>query len=439
MTPLRAGAASIDITPRKSLFLCGYPNVERNSTGVHDPLLSSALYLDDGARPALVIANDIIYVSKGLTQRARGRIAEATGVPPERIMITAMHTHSGPLTVDRPYRKDGPLSPGPDPGYLARVEEGIVQAAVAAFRTARPAEAGLAEADGSAVGTNRRNPAGPSNPRVPVLSVRDAATHQPLALMIVCSMHPTVLHENSTRYSADFPGLTRQYLQRAVVGAGCPVLYHSGPAGNQSPRHVTRANTFEEAERLGTLLGKSVEKALAGMNYRTGLELKMASAGVELPRRRFPAVAEAEAAERAALERLERMRREGMPRAETRTAECDWFGAARRTELARFVAAGRLEEAASLCMPAEIQVLRIGPWTFVAWPGEMFVEFALEVMRGFPDTFVIAYANGENDGYLVTAEAAAEGGYEAAGGIFSSPESGDRLVRETVKVLRESG
>ncbi len=45
---LRAGASQIEITPEDSPFLFGYPHVARYSTGVHDPLYSSALYLSDG-------------------------------------------------------------------------------------------------------------------------------------------------------------------------------------------------------------------------------------------------------------------------------------------------------------------------------------------------------------------------------------------------------
>ena len=44
--------SQIDITPRNSTFLYGYPHVSRLSTGVHDPLLSSSLYLDDGGTGA---------------------------------------------------------------------------------------------------------------------------------------------------------------------------------------------------------------------------------------------------------------------------------------------------------------------------------------------------------------------------------------------------
>ena len=41
---LKAGAATVDITPVDSQFLSGYPHVERYSTGVHDPLIGSSLF-----------------------------------------------------------------------------------------------------------------------------------------------------------------------------------------------------------------------------------------------------------------------------------------------------------------------------------------------------------------------------------------------------------
>jgi len=435
MNKLRAGAATVDISPRRNLFLFGYPNIKRISTGIHDPLLSSALFLDDGAQPVIFVTNDIIFITKDLAQRARRRIAEQTGVPAGNIMITATHTHSGPITVDRQPRQSDSVVPPPDSQYLVELEDGIVRAACTAHQRARPAEAGLTVADGSAVGTNRRNPRGPSIPRVPVLMVCEAVHHSPLALMLVCSMHPTVLHEDSKLVSADFPGMTRQYLQRNVVGQDCPVLHHTGAAGNQSPRHVSRGNTFAEAERLGSLLGAAVAKALNGIECRRDLALAVISDGVNLPRQKFPSVTEVEACERVAFDRLEKMRRNHEPRAEVRTAECDWFGAARRTALTRFAADGLLEEVAAQCLPAEIQIIRIGPWMFVGWPGEIFVEFALDVMRDHPSAFVIAYANGETNGYLVTADAVAEGGYEAANAIFRSPEAGDLVVARTRDLL----
>ena len=54
MSQLVAGACASDITPVEPLFLFGYPHVERVSTGMHDPLLASALYLFDGRTPPAV-------------------------------------------------------------------------------------------------------------------------------------------------------------------------------------------------------------------------------------------------------------------------------------------------------------------------------------------------------------------------------------------------
>src|SRR5437667_110086 len=80
---------------------------------------------------------------------------------------------------------------------------------------------------------------------------------------------------------------------------------------------------------------------------------------------------------------------------EIRTAEVDWFGAQETLTLARAFAEGRVAQAASAAMPAEVQLISIGPWNFLAWPGEMFVEFAREVKANSPNTFLICYANGE--------------------------------------------
>ena len=82
----------------------------------------------------------------------------------------------------------------------------MITAASAAFRDARPACAGLAIADGTGVGTNRRKVSGPADPQAPVLLVKTADDQKVIACMVVYSMHPTVLREHSSVVSADFPG-----------------------------------------------------------------------------------------------------------------------------------------------------------------------------------------------------------------------------------------
>lgn len=79
-------------------------------------------------------------------------------------------------------------------------------------------------------------------------------------------------------------------------------------------------------------------------------------------------------------------------------------------------------------------MITIGPWTFVGWPGEFFVEYALELRCRAPETFVITMANGELQGYIVTDDAARRGGYEAANAVFS-PANGMRFIDATLALI----
>ena len=433
---LLGGAAQFEITPDKSMFLFGYPHVKRYSTGVHDPLYSSALYLTDGMTQIMFITNDVIFISKAIAARARKRIEEKTGTPASNIMIGATHTHSGPITVDYLSNEADSEVPKADSDYIRFLEDQIVAAASGAHQSAAPVRIGLSIADDVGVGTNRRDPAGVADHDVPVLMVKSAQDNSNIACMLVCSMHPTVLHEDSTLVSADFPGMARHYLQERILGNQCQVLHHTGPAGNQSPRHVTKANTFAEAERLGHILGKAVAEAIDRIEYNDYAEITSRQTTIDLPKREFPSAREAQADLDKSIKRLSDLRKTGAASQDIRTAECDWFGAEETLTLAKAWQDGRIESAYEDCLPAEIQIISIGPWNFIGWQGECFTDFALEVKKQCKDTFVVSLANGELQGYIVTKEAAEEGGYEASNALFSY-ESGNLLVDNTVQLLKK--
>ena len=271
-----------------------------------------------------------------------------------------------------------------------------------------------------------------------MLVARSTNNHDIICVMSVCSMHPTVLHEDSTLISGDFPAFARQYLRKHKIGADCPILYHMGAAGNQSPRHVTQANTMEEANRLGTLLGKAWESALNQVEFLSDWTLQLDRTLLELPVRSLPPIQQAEKELQHAATHLDQLRQSGAPQAEVRTAECNWFGAEETVTLARADQNGLLRDAVEKCLPAEVQLIGIGPWTFVGWPSEVFVEFALEVRQRYPNAFIITLANGDLQGYLVTADAVKHKMYEASNALFSSPASPQLLVATTMKLLNTS-
>jgi hypothetical protein len=433
---LSAGAAAREITPRNSQFLFGYPDVPRYSTGVHDPLYSSALYLFDGHTRLLFLANDIIFIPKHLAESIRHRIEAATGIPAGHIMVTATHTHSGPKTVDYVSNSEDQAVPPTDPEYLLFLEDRNVEAGIQAFESAQPARIGLTEADAHGIGTNRRNPTGPADYQVPVMFLRSAGNGKPLALLMLYSMHPTVLQQDSTLISGDFPGMTREYLQKQGPVLSCPVLYLTGPCGNLSPRHTIKNTTCREARRLGYMLGRAVEKTLDQLEFFSEIHLDCHQDFIDLTRRTFPSIEIAEARVQAAAHKLEELRHNHCLRSVVRTAECDFFGARETCTLTKTSAAGQLSKIYNTCLPAEIQIFLIGPWKWIGWPGEIFVEYSLEIKKNVSDAFVISLANGELQGYIVTKEAFQEGGYEASNTLFD-PQSGAALVKRTLQLLEK--
>lgn len=433
---LKAGASVSDITPEGSHFLFGYPYVERISTGVHDPLLSSALYLSDGREQVLFISNDVIYVNKESVARIRSAIFKRTKIPASNILVAATHTHSAPVTAEVVISMNDPVVPRVDQEYLKFMEDSAIEAAVQAYHNSEDAEIGFVKGDASGMGTNRHNPDGAKDMEVPAMLVRNR-NKEFIACMLVCSMHPTILHEDSTLYSSDFPNYVRKSLQKELLGDHCPVVYFTGTAGNQSPRHVTKANTFSEAERIGEIVANAVKSKMSeNVRFTSMASISVDWALTDLPRRTFPSVEWSENHRKAKKEQFEKLKKSSETSQEIRTAEVNWFGAEELLFLSSMTQTDSLEEAYDNCLPAEIQVIKVGEWTFAAWPGEVFVEFGLALKEQFSNISLITYANGELQGYIVTREAHEKGFYEAGNSLFDY-SAGEIMIGQTVELLKK--
>jgi Neutral/alkaline non-lysosomal ceramidase, N-terminal len=439
MTLLLAGAARRDISPRKPVFLVGYPGVERTSTGVHDPLLASALCLKNGDAAVLLVAVDILYISLATARELRAGIARRTEIDEAGIFISATHTHSGPVTSVLASWGADAVVPAPDPEYMTRFKAGIVDAAVASAESLRPAELAWTSANAAGAGSNRLSPEGAVDPEVGLLLVRDAAGGAPIASAAIYSMHPTVLHQDSTLVSADFPAFVREEVS-AALGGDAPGLYHTGPAGNQSPRYFVKSQSFEEAERLGRFIGSRAASALSSLraeDFDADPELAGRLKSVTLPAREMPSVAAAERLFAESVAEFERLKREGAAHGITRSAECATFGAEETLTLARLQANGELARFITDYSQPQVQVLSIGDGSLVGFPGELFVEYGLEIKARSPRrTFAVSLVGGELQGYIVTPEAAAAGGYEAANSLFA-PESGQIMVEAALELLAD--
>jgi len=234
---LRAGACAIDITPEKLPVIVSGGFLERTANKVRDRLYVRCLVLDDGTTRVAIVIVDTLMMPRGLLDDAKARASKATGIPPERMMISATHTHSAPSVM-------GALGTGVDEAYArflpGRIAKGIEQAAA----NLAPARIGWAVVKddrhthcrrwirrSDRIGTDPfgkktirammhpgyRNPgyvgpAGPVDTGLAVLSVQ-SPDGRPIAMLANYSMHyfgsPAVSADYFGRFAAEFARLVK--------------------------------------------------------------------------------------------------------------------------------------------------------------------------------------------------------------------------------------
>lgn len=432
---LLAGAQRTIITPPVGVDLCGFGGREGPSAGVHDDLRACALFLSDGDCDLVVITADLIGLCHEEVAQVRAGIEERIGVPPEAVMIACSHTHSGPAT-----RCINCLGKHDD-DYLCDLLGKLVEVAVGAREAARPAQVGAARRP-ARIGVNRRelrderivlgvNDAGVTDPHVDCLYVDDLEG-QPLARLFCHAAHAVTLGGDNLLISADWPG----YAQRAVeehYGPACVALYMQGCCGDINCR--LRA-TFEAAEEQGRALAAEVIAGEADAPRRPDPPLGASAETLHLPllpppppeeaRRMCEQLAAQAEAGREGGNYGVRMMHEGVAR---------WAA-----EIVRLA----VEDCGPRSVPFEVQALRVGDLGIVGLPGEVFVEYALNIAAAspLPLTAVAAYTNG-NIGYVPTAAAYPEGGYEVESAIrfygttMPTPGCEEMILLEAGRRLRE--
>src|SRR4051812_7006819 len=91
--------------------MSGFSARYQPSEGTHDPLRVRAIALEDGlaGQPLLLLAFDLVGVSKSLMGAIRRRLHERYNLEAGRIILAATHTHSGPVVNDDEGEELGPL------------------------------------------------------------------------------------------------------------------------------------------------------------------------------------------------------------------------------------------------------------------------------------------------------------------------------------------
>ncbi|MFO0888514.1 MAG: LamG domain-containing protein [Isosphaeraceae bacterium] len=437
----RAGAHAIDISPRKLPAIINGNFLQNTAAGVNDPLLARCLVLDDGAIRLAIAIVDSCMMPRDLLDRAKRQAAERTGIPPERILIAATHTHSAPSAM-------GALGTPPDPDYVAflpeRLAEGIAQAAA----NLAPARAGWGAVDDHEHTFCRRwirrpdkmiddpfgnrtvranmhpgyqnpdaiAPSGPVDPALTLLSIQ-TSEGRPLAVLANYSQH----YFGSSPVSADYFGRFARALARRIgAEQGSPPfvgIMSQGTSGDQmwmdygSPKKDPGLDRYAEEVAETAYRGY---KAITG--YQDRVPLAMAETTLVLDRR-VPDPDRLAWARKVAAEMGDRLPR-NLPEVYAREAIA--LHEDPRREL-------------------RLQAIRVGGLGIAAIPNEVFALTGLKIKARSPfaTTMNIELANG-SEGYIPPPEQHALGGYTTwpARTAALEVEAEPRIV-ETVLTLLE--
>ena len=394
---LRASAAKVDITPQSSTWLSGYG--PRRSDGVLHRIYHRVLALDAGGARLYLIASDLCLFSPGFYDSVMADLQKATGIDPKQVLWSVTHSHAAPEIGPPDMYKAllGRSDHEPDLEYAQVATKLLIDAVAKTRSTLEPAR--IAFGTGSAVANiNRRakdvdgsvsiglNPEGPVDRQIGLIRVT-RHDGSPLALVVNYAMHGTVMGGQNLKVSGDAPGVVAEYLEQQHGGVA---LYINGAAGNIAPIYSVYPN--ERAGHLSefrVLLGDRILAALARLGPGTGeAAIRLAEKIVETPRK----------------------------------PDLTWPDG-----LAAFSAT--VDGRPVVRLP--LRFVRINDAIIWTAPVEMFCEIAIAVREQspFPHTLYFGYTNGWF-GYLPTARAFAEGGYEPRTSPFLPDAEAD--VRDAV-------
>lgn len=410
----RAGAAAVDVTPLKFPVIVNGNMAEAFASEVQDRLHARGLVLDDGTTQIAIVIVDSCMMPRSLLDEAKQLASKSTGIPMNRMLIAATHTHSAPSVF-------GCFGNDADPDYSRFLPGKIAEAIVTAHKRLVPARIGFGVGrDETNVGSRRwlmrpntapknrfsgkendlaqmhpgfNNPnalrqTGPVDPEVPVVAVQ-TRDGQPLATLTNYSMH----YVGAKPLSADYFAVVCTKLGGLLdASEGYVGLHSNGTSGDQwlLDYNLPARREFS-IDSVASDVSRAAFDAYKEIRFHDWVPLVMEERLVEIGVRMPSAdeVREARAFVDAMAGRKPRMLEEFY---------------ARETVLLSEQPATR---------ELKLQALRVGELGIAAIPNEVFAVTGLTIKRRSPlkSTFTIELANG-CDGYIPPPDQHALGGYE---------------------------
>ncbi len=448
---LFAGAASCDITlPIGAPILAGLKDVV---TEIGDPLFARLIYLRDSEtnEAAVIVAMDCSMLLRKAHNAVQDEISLAVGVPRERIVVNASHTHSGAYyawELEELLATRGHHVMDLD-GFLRSVKE-IGKAAAKAKDHAEAVSVSVGTGQMTELAFNRRLQYTPSSERAkfdklrrypqgvfdPTLGVIRFDRKDGTAVAVICNFacHATVYAPKGV-VSGSFPGVAMRRLE-AKLGDQTVAMFLQGCGGNVSPGKYWPGQSLTAVGQAGNLFAERIESILENkMERLPPSKSQIATAHITLPfvpLEGFNDLADLEQRFWSVLKSYEDGK---IPPELAKFPTVSKLGGVQSAVLFigdRYVFARNLEELSQY----DLFAWNYGPLMLAVLPGESFVEFALEIRdRSHHRYTLVASYNDGTPQYIPDAVAFEEGGYEPGPWCYSTPETGQNMVDAAVELV----
>jgi hypothetical protein len=417
---LKAGAAVVDVTPTQFPVLVNGGMTSRSADKVTTPINARAIVLDDGRERLGIVVVDSCMMPRPLLDEAKALASRRTKIQPDRMLISASHSHTAPASM-------GCLGTDADPNYVPFLREKLAETLAAAEANLEPARVGWAVGSAAQFTALRRwirrpdriaddpfgNPtvranmhagrdwddvtgeSGPEDPDLSLISLQ-AKDGRPIAVLANFSMH---YFGGQPALSADYFGLFCEGLKSRIAagqdGNHPPfvgIMSH-GCSGDIWRRDYTRpAASTEEEPTVESYTKGLLDIALAAYEtivYSEQADLAMAEARLNL-KYRVPDKQLLQWAQRIVDQMGDRLPK---TTPEVYAREQIILYERQSTEIV-------------------VQALRIGDIGIATTPNETYAltGLKLKLQSPLPKTMVIELANG-GDGYIPPPEQLLLGGY----------------------------
>jgi hypothetical protein len=432
------GTSKTDVTPPVGYLLEGHDARKLPSDGVHDPLMLKVMTISKGCKRLVLVTSDLIDFDKQFLADLRRDVYKKLKIRPSELFLTASHTHTGPFLATSD--KKNPLKLIPDCINCLRLK--ITGGIIAAIHNEEKALLRWGTGCVNIGIINRRlktkkgvlmmpNPRGPVDTQVTVLSaVRPNGSL--IAIVANYTCHPTTLGTTLYKISADYPGVYQRIVEQTYPGV--TACFTNGCCGDVRPALIKgkkiKGGSFNDVKRMGKILAREVIKIFKISHTVRGEKLTGILRTIKLPldKTLMPKSVQQIAG---LTVRHGRHTTLGLKLADIRAWKKYWQKRMRKhLPAADFV-------------PCEVQAMKIGNIRLLGLAGEVMVDYGLKIKKGAGNTplMVCGYTNAPV-GYIPTAEALHDGGYEISSFIWRkfaapyAPDMEDMLVKEALNLLK---